>query len=112
MEELQTCPVCHQPTSSTAYFCPNCGHNFHPIPLSTSTSSQLFLYIKCLLLPPLGIIWGIRYLRQPDRASKVVGWAAIAITTIVLLISIKVTVDLVNSVNEQVNKQLQDIGGL
>ena len=105
-----TCPVCHQPVSENDYFCSNCGQNLKPIPLPTNIYSLFLLYIKCLLLPPMGVVWGIRYLKQKDTKSKITGLIAIIITVIILEIALKITLSLIDTVNKQVNSQLQDLG--
>lgn len=104
-----TCPACHQPVQPNAYFCPNCGHNLKPTPPPTSLTSQLELYFKSALLPPMGIIWGMRYLKQPDFTSKIVGLIAIGITVAVLLVVVIGTIKLFNTINDQVNTQMENI---
>ena len=110
MEEYVLCPTCHQSVRRTDYFCYNCGKNLRPRPLSNSFSSQIILYIKTLLLPPLGIIWGFRYLRQQGVASKIVGLITIVITIIEIILLIKFTISLVNTVNQQIYQQTQLFG--
>ena len=105
MEGNTLCPTCHQPIQLAYYFCPNCGKNLRPRPLSISFLSQIILYIKTLLLPPLGIIWGFRYLRQSGIASKIVGLITIAITIIEIIFLVKFTVNLINVVNQQIYQQ-------
>ncbi|MCX6704606.1 MAG: hypothetical protein NTZ07_04160, partial [Candidatus Woesebacteria bacterium] len=107
MDEIALCPTCHQPVKLTDYFCSNCGKNLRPRPLSTSLVSQISLYIKTLLLPPLGFIWGYRYLRQSGTGSKIVGLITIVITVIEVILLIKFTVNLVNTVNQHVYQQIQ-----
>jgi len=110
MLENNICPKCHQPTIESYYFCPNCGYNLRPVPLSTSIGTQAILYIKTLLLPPLGIIWGYRYLRQPGTATKLVGLFTIIITIIELYLVTQATVYSVNLVNQQINQQFKMYG--
>jgi hypothetical protein len=105
MEETTLCPACHQPVRPTDYFCYNCGKNLRPRPLSTSLVSQIILYIKTLLLPPFGIIWGFRYIRQPGAASKIVGIITIAITIVEIVFLIQFTINLINTVNQQIYQQ-------
>lgn len=105
MDETVLCPACHQPVKLADYFCSNCGKNLRPRPLSTSLSSQIPLYLKTLLLPPLGFIWGYRYLRQPDTRSKIVGLITIAITIIEIVFLIEFTVNLIDTVNRQIYQQ-------
>jgi len=105
MEGNTLCPTCHQPIQPTYYFCSNCGKNLRPRPLSTSLSSQIPLYLKTLLLPPLGFIWGYRYLRQPDTRSKIVGLITIVITIVEIVFLIEFTVNLIDTVNRQIYQQ-------
>jgi hypothetical protein len=110
MDEIIACPKCRQPVSLTDYFCPNCGKNIRPRPLLTSLGAQIWLYVKALLLPPMGFIWGYRYLRQPDTASKLVGLFTILITIIEIVWMIQETVVIVNTVNQQIFQQSQLYG--
>src|SRR5689334_13095391 len=99
METAPTCPVCHTAVSATHYYCFNCGANLKPAPLSVSISKQISLYIKSILLPPMGIVWGMRYLRQPDPKSKLVGVIAITLTIITLVITIVAVKGVIDAVN-------------
>jgi hypothetical protein len=100
------CPTCHLPVKPTDYFCANCGYKLKPVPPPTSVTGQLELYFKSFLLPPMGFIWGYRYLKQPDPKSKIVGSAAIIITLAILIIILVSTIGIINTVNDQVNSQL------
>lgn len=104
-----SCPTCHVPVRPSDYFCANCGTNLRPAPPSIRLSDQLSLYVKSALLPPLGLIWGFAYLRQPTAKSKMVGLTAMVITIAVLVFAVVTTISLVNTVNEQVNSQLEQL---
>lgn len=108
---MGTCPGCHVQVRPTDYFCFNCGKNLHPQPLSTSASAQISLYLKSALLPPMGIIWGIRYLQQKDQPSKTVGIIAMVLTVVILILAIQASISLMNTVNKSVNSQLQNMQG-
>ncbi len=110
MDEIISCPRCHQTIKSTDYFCFNCGQKIHEPPLSTSLQSQTILYIKTILLPPLGILWGFRYLRQSDTNSKIVGLLAIIFTVVVIIVATQLTMALVNTATQQINQQSQLYG--
>ena len=110
MENPVTCPFCHVEVRSTDYFCFNCGKNLKPKPPSTSLTQQIIVYLEGFFLPPYGIIIGIRYLRQKDNTSKIIGIISIILTILSILIFIKVTRDLMNTVDTQVNNQLQQMG--
>lgn len=110
MEEVKKCPTCHTEVRSTDYFCFNCGANLKPKPPSFDIASQLTLYIKSLLLPPLGIYWAIPYLKQDSSKSKAVGILAIAITLVMLILTIVWTKQFVDNLNTQLNKQMTTFG--
>lgn len=101
------CPTCHTQVRATDFFCFNCGTNLKPKPLSTSITTQLGYYIATLLLPPLGIIWGFRYLRQDNTQAKIIGLVMIVATFIELTIIMIGTVNTINFLNNEVNRQLR-----
>jgi len=103
------CLKCHQTVDSTDFYCRNCGINLKPKPPDTSIGAQFVLYISSVLLPPLGIIWAWRYLRQADTKSKIIGFVAVIITIIELIVIAQISVSLVNTVNEQVYQQTQNL---
>lgn len=106
-----SCPRCHTQVKNTDYFCFNCGQNLKPKPPSTSTVQQLIIYLESFFLPPYGIILGMRYLKQNDNKSKAVGIIAIIITIISLYTVVRLTLDLIKTVNTGINTQLQGIEG-
>ncbi len=103
--------MCHVAVRPTDFFCYNCGRNLKPKPPSTNASGLIALFLVSILLPPMGIIWGFKYVRQPDQNSKIAGIAAMVVTVIVIIATVQFTVNLMNTVSDQVNSQLQGIGG-
>ena len=112
MDEALICPQCHQPITPTEYFCPNCGKKIRSPPPTTTPIGLLILGLKTLLLPPLGLYWGYLYLRQPDQKSKLVGFLTIAVTIVETVWLTVYTINTINSVQSQVNLQLQQVNGL
>ena len=106
MDENTICSKCHINVRPSDYYCFNCGNNLKPKPPSISTSAQIILYIKSVLVPPFGIYWAIKYLKQPNRKSKIVGLIAIAVTMIAFIYLIIITNNFIKTINEAVNKQL------
>lgn len=104
------CPTCHVPVRAIDYFCYNCGANLHPKPLDTSIGKQLMLYIGSVILLPFGIVWGFRYLKQPDSKSKLVGIITIIITIVTLIYVTVYTINFINAFQEELHRQLQDVG--
>ena len=110
MDNQPKCGVCHVDVRPSDYFCFNCGNNLKPKPPSTSLTKQLIVYLESILLPPYGIIIGIRYLKQSEDRSKLVGVICIILTIISIIIFTKITLDLMNNINDQVNSQMQQFG--
>ncbi len=106
-----TCPVCHVIVRPTDFFCYNCGKNLHAPPPSTTKEEQIKLYLSSFLLPPMGIIWALPYVRQTDTKSKTVGYVAMGITVIAILMVAVQAMSLVNTINVQLNSQTQGLQG-
>lgn len=112
METNPVCPTCHTQVRFSDYFCFNCGKNLHEKPPSITVMDQTLLYAGSIFLPPMGFIWGWKYIKQPDQKTRIVGIVAIAITVVVLLWAASYTVNIYNTVTKQVDTQLNGIGGL
>ena len=106
-----TCPKCHTAVRPTDYFCFNCGVNLHPVPLSTTLTTEIMYYIGSIALPPLGFWWGIKYLKQNDPASKRIGILCMALTTVSFIFSSMWLVNYANTLNAQVSRQLNGLQG-
>jgi hypothetical protein len=76
------CPSCHQTILPGYYFCPNCGFNLKSKPVSISISAQIGTYILAVLLPPLGLWPGLKYLAEKNPQAKRIGMIAIILTLI------------------------------
>lgn len=114
MDEAVTpavCPSCHIVVKLTDYFCSNCGKNLHPVPLGITLIDQVKLYLGSVFLAPMGIFWGMRYLREKEDKPKIVGVVAMLLSVITLIVAIQYSVSFANTINSQVGKQLQGIEG-
>ncbi|MCX6794089.1 MAG: zinc ribbon domain-containing protein [Candidatus Gottesmanbacteria bacterium] len=106
-----TCPQCHGVVRPTDFFCYNCGKNLKVKPLPTSLTTEIMYYAGSVLLPPLGFWWGIKYLKQPDAASKRIGILCMVFTTISFIVTSIWLVDYINKINATVNNQLNGLQG-
>lgn len=111
MDQSPSCSRCHSEVRSTDYYCFNCGNNLKPTPPGIDIVSQIILYSKSILLPPFGILWAMKYLKQSNNKSRVIGIAAIILTLISFIVTVKVFNDFMNNLNTQVNQQLNDVYG-
>lgn len=95
-----TCKHCKYPIAETFYFCPNCGKKIKDPPPVTTFSKQISIYLISVLLPPLGLWPGLRYLFSKDPKAKIIGIIAIFLTIVSLVVSIWATA---NYLTSQVN---------
>lgn len=112
-ETMQTnpdlvCDFCHTVNPSTFFFCPNCGKVLRQKPLSTSIFKQIWIYFIALFLPPLGLIPGIKYLRQKTYKENLVGLTSIILTVISIVVSIWLALISINKIQTMVNDSLQN----
>ena len=95
-----TCQYCHTLIPAESYFCPNCGKMLKE---KTTISRQAVVYVVSLFAPPFGFWYVWKFLRQPDERSKKIGIAALILTIISVIVTIWFSVDLINSVSQQIN---------
>jgi len=105
------CPQCHTQVRPTDFFCFNCGKNLKPKPLSTSLETLFMYYLGALVLPPLGIVWGIKYIKQESQMSKVHGIVLIILTIVEIVVLTIWTINFINMINAQVGSQLNNLQG-
>ena len=106
------CPFCHLPTTQDEYFCHNCGKKLREKELSTTIGKQIYIYAVSILLPPAGLWWGVKYLRQGDSKSQKIGVAAIVLTMLSLIINLYFIWLFYQSFIKQLNNSMQQINGL
>ena len=106
MEPQIICHNCKISVLSSDYFCPNCGKKIKDKPLSTGLLKQILIYSLSIFLPPLGLWPAIRYLRQPDKKSKSIGLVIVVLTIISIVITTYLSINLLNSINKEINNQL------
>ena len=95
------CPKCALPVLANFYFCPNCGKALRDKPIPMTVGKQIGLYLFSVLLPPLGVIPGIKYMLQSDSKTKIVGFVMLLLTVLSLIISINLFSSLMNQLNKQ-----------
>lgn len=113
MDSPVICPKCKGNVLPTDFFCPTCGRKLKEKPQPTTVVSQILIYLLSILLPPLGIWPAVKYLRQPDQKSKTIGWVAIFLTVISIVVTIWLSVGYFNSLQKQLEpllNQYQDLG--
>jgi hypothetical protein len=84
--DQQLCRFCNSPVTSNFFFCPTCGKKLHEPPITLA--KQIGIYTMSILLPPLGLWPGIKYVFQKDEKTKLVGIIAIVLTILSSVITI------------------------
>lgn len=109
VSDNQKCPFCQADLQLDDFFCPVCGKKIREKPLSATVWRQIGIYLLSFFLPPLGFWPGFKYLRQNEQKLKNIGIIAILLTVISLVVTALITVNIINQVNEQMTKQLQNM---
>ena len=102
-----TCPHCQFPILDSFYFCPNCGKKRKEPPVSTTIGKQIGIYVLSVLLPPLGLWPGIKYLLQKDQKAKIIGIIAIVLTILSTIITIQIALGIFNQLSSTINQTRQ-----
>lgn len=98
------CPYCGTAIQPVDSFCPHCGKSLEELLRGISIGKQIYIYFMSLLLPPAGIVYGMRYLKIPNQQVKTVGIVAIILTVISLLVSVWLILDVVKQTQDAFSK--------
>jgi hypothetical protein len=82
---LVPCPSCQFQTQPDWYFCPNCAKELREKPPVISVGKQIFMYLVSFFLTPLGLGWGIKYIKFKDQKTKTIGIICIVLTALSLI---------------------------
>jgi hypothetical protein len=100
---LIKCKECGHEISDEAFTCPNCGKPQRDKTPSVSFSGQAFVYFVSLFLPPFGLWYVWKYLKQKDQKSRRIGYVALILTIASLAITIWLTQKTIDSLNQSLN---------
>jgi hypothetical protein len=68
------------------------------------------LYIGSVILMPFGVIWGYKYLREQNPKAKIIGGVIIAISIVAMIYVTLYSINFINTVQEELHRQLQNVG--
>jgi len=97
------CPACRATVLAASHFCPNCGKPLRDKLPAVSLSGQAIVCAVSLFLPPFGLWYAWKYLKQPDVKSKNIGIAALILTAISLIVTVWLVRGLVDLFNQALN---------
>jgi uncharacterized membrane protein YvbJ len=100
---LIKCKECGHELSDEALICPNCGKPQRDKPLSVSLLKQITVYSVSLFLPPFGLWYTWKYLKQKNNKSKKIGITSLILTIISIIVVIWFIERFVSSINQSLN---------
>ena len=86
MDNNVLCPVCKYQTQGDWFFCPNCTKELKEKVPVISILKQIWIYLVSFFFSPLGLIWGIKYIRSQDKKVKTIGIIAISLNVIAIIL--------------------------
>ncbi len=104
------CPFCGSALPPDSYFCPHCGKEIKIKELSTSVVKQILIYLVSFFLPPLGLMWSFKYLKQGTRKARNIGWTSIILTAAGIVVAIWATMGILNGLNASLSGALGGSG--
>jgi len=94
------CPECKSQISPDFNFCPNCGKKFKDAYAPISISAQIVVYFVSLFVPPFGLWYIYKYLKNGGETQKKIGWAALILTVISIGLTVWSAEILISTVNQ------------
>jgi len=79
------CPKCKAQVSETANFCFNCGYSLKFRREDTSILKQALIYFVSFFLAPFGLVYSFKYLKQPDKKSRMIGIISLMLTVFAII---------------------------
>jgi len=94
------CPSCKSAIQADANFCPVCGKQ---LKADTRLLKKIIVYSVSLFLPPFGLWYAVKYLKQGDYESRKIGIISIILTIISILASVWLTAGAMDSISQSLN---------
>ncbi len=104
--EDRFCPSCGAKAPADAVFCPHCGKPLQEPQLSTSIGKQIIIYLVSFFLPPFGLAWTFKYLRQENKKAKIIGLVSLILTIAAVIVGIWAIFGFMNGLNSSLNGAL------
>ncbi len=108
--DKQLCRFCNTPVSDNFFFCPTCGKKLHEPPITMV--KQIGIYALSILLPPLGLWPGLKYVFQKDEKTKMVGIIAIILTIISTIVTLWLFMNTITGITSGIGSPLNQYQNL
>src|SRR3989344_966582 len=104
--ENAVCLKCKTPILQISFFCYHCGNKVKEPPVSTRIGRQIWIYFISFFFPPFGFVPGIKYLRQENSQAQKIGFVAILLTILSVIIATAIMLQLIAQAQQQIQAQL------
>ncbi len=94
------CPSCGNMILPNFKFCPNCGKSVESREITVGR--QIYIYTMSLILPPIGLYYGIKYLFNSSTKKKIIGGVAALLTIISLIITIWISAGFFQQIQKEI----------
>lgn len=97
------CKYCGALITPGTYYCSNCGKILNDPPFAISTMRIIWLSVISVLLPPFGLIPGVKYMLKNDTKATMVGLLLVILTFLSFAFMIYFSLGLLNNLMNQLN---------
>lgn len=102
--QVLKCHKCNTPINENFFFCPICGVKIKEPPFKFSWTRFTGNVLIAILVPPLGLLPGIKHIKMKERNAKLLGILYILLTIIATIFMIWIIADYVKTLNETINQ--------
>lgn len=95
------CRYCGKLIPENSFYCPNCGKILNDPPFTISTARIIYLSLLSVILPPFGLIPGVKYILKSDSKATMVGLLLIILTFLSLAITLYFLMQAMNGITAQ-----------
>lgn len=88
LEIPQLCPACQYKIQADWFFCPNCAKELKEKIPEISLGKQILIYAVSFFLTPLGLGWGLKYVKSADKKIRMIGIISIVLTVLSMILMI------------------------
>ena len=88
MDNFLLCPACQFKVQEDWFFCPNCAKELKEKVPVISIFKQIWIYFVSFFFTPLGLGWGLKYIRSKDNKIKTIGIISIVLTVLSIIMMI------------------------
>ena len=103
MDNQFVCQTCGNILAPDDTFCGHCGAKVGSGVQTIGLGKQIWIYFVSLFLPPLGLIWTWKYLRSGSPQQKRIGWIALALTVVGILLTLWTIGGFLQGIQTQLN---------